>query len=57
MVDPGVFLLIGAWLKVIGILCLPFFLVPLIALALPGRLDGLAKRMIAGLDEIGRAHV
>jgi TRAP-type mannitol/chloroaromatic compound transport system permease small subunit len=55
MVDPGVFLLIGAWLKVIGILCLPFFLVPLIAAALPGKLDGLAKRMIAGLDALSGA--
>lgn len=55
MIDPGIFLLIGAWLKVIGILCLPFFLVPLIALAVPGWLEGLAKRMIAGLDALSGA--
>ena len=55
MTDPGVFLLIGAWLKVIGILCLPFFLVPLFAIAVPGWLDGLAKRMIAGLDALSGA--
>ena len=52
MIDPGIFLLIGAWLKVVGVLCLPFFLVPLVALAVPGLLDGLAKRMIRVLDAL-----
>ncbi|KCZ89457.1 TRAP transporter small permease subunit [Hyphomonas johnsonii] len=48
--DPAIFLMIGAWLKILGLLCLPFFLVPLIALTIPGLVDGFAKRMIRALD-------
>ncbi|MEH6489646.1 TRAP transporter small permease subunit [Hyphomonas oceanitis] len=48
--DPTFYLYLGAWLKVLGILCLPFFAVPLVTLAFPGLIDRFAKRMIAFLD-------
>lgn len=50
--DPTFFLYLGAWLKVLGVLCLPLFAVPLLVVAFPGLIDRFAKRMIAFLDAL-----
>ena len=53
--DSHIFLMIGTGLKWAGIALLPLFALPLIALALPGPLDGLAKRLSAIIDRISGA--
>jgi TRAP-type mannitol/chloroaromatic compound transport system permease small subunit len=51
-VDPQVFLEVGAGLKVLGTLLLPVFALPLVALAFPGLLDGLALRLLRAIDRV-----
>jgi len=51
-VDPHVFLDVGAGLKVLGTLLLPVFALPLVALAFPGLLDGLALRLLRAIDRV-----
>lgn len=50
--EPQVFLEVGAGLKVLGTLLLPVFALPLVALAFPGLLDGLALRLLRAIDRI-----
>jgi TRAP-type mannitol/chloroaromatic compound transport system permease small subunit len=50
--DPQVFLTLGTVLKWTGIALLPLFLLPLIILVLPGRLDSLAQRLASLIDRI-----
>jgi TRAP-type mannitol/chloroaromatic compound transport system permease small subunit len=50
--DPHVFLGVGAGLKVLGTLLLPVFALPLVALAFPGLLDGLALRLFRAIDRV-----
>jgi TRAP-type mannitol/chloroaromatic compound transport system permease small subunit len=51
-VEPQVFLALGAGLKVLGTLLLPVFALPLVALAFPGLLDGLALRLFRAIDRV-----
>lgn len=50
--DPHVFLSVGAGLKVLGTVLLPAFALPLVALAFPGPLDGLALRLFRAIDRV-----
>lgn len=53
--DPNIFLTLGTGLKWVGLALLPLFALPLIALALPGLLDGAAKRLSALIDRLSGA--
>lgn len=53
--DPQLLLLIGIALKWIGIICLPLFALPLFILAVPGPLNGFAKRLTNILDSLSGA--
>lgn len=53
--DPNIFLTLGTGLKWVGLALLPLFALPLIALALPGLLDGAARRLAALIDRISGA--
>ncbi|MBI1399004.1 TRAP transporter small permease subunit [Hyphomonas sp.] len=53
--DTTVFLQIGTGLKWAGIALLPLFALPLIVVALPGVLDGFAKRLSAFIDRLSGA--
>lgn len=48
--DPQVFLTIGSGLKMLGTILLPVFALPLLVLAFPGPLDGVAKRFSSLID-------
>jgi TRAP-type mannitol/chloroaromatic compound transport system permease small subunit len=50
--DPHAFLTLGAGLKLLGTLLLPLFALPLVALAFPGPLDALAKRVFGAIDRV-----
>lgn len=50
--DSSIFLQIGGLLKWAGLASLPLFLLPLIALSLPGRVDGPALRVSQLIDRI-----
>lgn len=50
--DPHIFLTVGTALKWIGIALLPLFALPLVVLAVPRLLDGIAKRLIGLIDRI-----
>ena len=50
--DPQLISLLGTVFKWAGFACLPLFALPLIALAAPGLIDGITKRLITLIDRI-----
>jgi TRAP-type mannitol/chloroaromatic compound transport system permease small subunit len=50
--DPQLVSAFGNFFKWAGFAVLPLFALPLLALAVPGLLDGLAKRIIAVIDKV-----
>jgi hypothetical protein len=53
--DTSIFLQIGTGLKWLGLLSLPLFLVPLIALSVPRLVDGFALKLSRLIDRISGA--
>lgn len=53
--DTGIFLQIGTGLKWLGLLSLPLFLLPLVALSVPRLVDGVALKLSRLIDRISGA--